>query len=201
MVGQISTPPSTGFVYDVGSKTFADVDYPGGADTRPAAINANSIITGNTTIAGSTVGVELSGSQYRQVQPPGAVLTEPSGISGAGKIVGSFNDSTGNGLSFSYSGGRYRRLHIPGAPNGSVNGISPAGDAIVGWYLPDPVDRAGFIYRNGVLQTLQYPGATFTEALAINNNGVVVGHWMDSSNQSHGMLWVPTTLSPTGRSR
>jgi hypothetical protein len=38
---------------------------------------------------------------------------------------------------------------------------------IVGWYS-DPFDYHGFIYKNGVFTTVDFPGADYTEAMGIS---------------------------------
>jgi uncharacterized membrane protein len=47
----------------------------------------------------------------------------------------------------------------------------------------------GFLVRGGVFKTLDFPGATFTQALGLNNQRQVVGFYMDAAGNSHGFLY------------
>ena len=37
--------------------------------------------------------------------------------------------------------------------------------------------------------TLDAPNSTFTQALGLNNNGQVVGDYMDQGGNTHGFIW------------
>jgi probable HAF family extracellular repeat protein len=41
----------------------------------------------------------------------------------------------------------------------------------------------------GLLVTLDAPGSTFTQALGLNNQGQVVGDYMDQAGLTHGFVW------------
>ena len=41
----------------------------------------------------------------------------------------------------------------------------------------------------GLLVTLDAPGSTFTQALGLNNQGQVVGVYLDGGGNSHGFVW------------
>ena len=47
----------------------------------------------------------------------------------------------------------------------------------------------GFFLNFGVLVQLDFPEATFTQALGLNNNGQIVGAYMDSQGLTHGFLY------------
>jgi hypothetical protein len=59
---------------------------------------------------------------------------------------------------------------------------------IVGSY-GDATTRHGYLYRKGVFLTLDYPGASNTDAFGINNTGSIVGTY---NNFSRGFLATPT---------
>jgi probable HAF family extracellular repeat protein len=69
---------------------------------------------------------------------------------------------------------KYSRLRNPGWDMVPV-GINNS-NVIVGWYS-DPFNTHGFIYKNGVFTTVDFPGADFTEAMGINDSGDVVGSY------------------------
>jgi probable HAF family extracellular repeat protein len=112
----------------------------------------------------------LAQGTYTQIDYPGAVMTEATGINTAGDITGLYDDSTG-GHGFLLSGGAYTTIDYPGAQYSYLYGINDNGQ-IVG--LAEPV---GFLYdmNTQAFTTISYPGATFTFPLAINNAGTIAG--------------------------
>jgi probable HAF family extracellular repeat protein len=82
---------------------------------------------------------------------------------------------------------KYSRLHNPGWDIVPV-GINHS-HVIVGWYA-DPINTHGFIYKNGVFTTLDFPGADLTIAMGINGSGDVVGSYAlpAAPSDSHGFL-------------
>ncbi len=61
--------------------------------------------------------------------------------------------------------------------------INNRGD-ITGWYQTDT--RHGFVLRNGVLTTVDYPGATWTMVCGITDTGLVFGYFYDVAGLAHG---------------
>jgi len=62
---------------------------------------------------------------------------------------------------------------------------------VAGYYtLADNTARAYLRQPDGKLKTLFFDGAATTVATAINNNGAIGGYWFDTSNRSHGCLWL-----------
>ena len=51
---------------------------------------------------------------------------------------------------------------------------------VVGW-----TDSDGFLYKNGIFETITFPGAQKTEAWGINDSGVIVG-WYAIGNSVLG---------------
>ena len=58
------------------------------------------------------------------------------------------------------------------------------------YYQSDNSARAYLRQPDGKLKTLFFEGAATTVATAINNNGAIGGYWFDTSNRSHGCLWL-----------
>ena len=58
--------------------------------------------------------------------------------------------------------------------NTTANGINATGQ-IVGSYTDSLNKTHGFLYTAGTYVTLDIPGATFTDATAINSSGQIVG--------------------------
>jgi uncharacterized membrane protein len=46
----------------------------------------------------------------------------------------------------------------------------------------------GFLDIGGVFTMLEFPGCVFTQALGLNNDGMVVGSYVDGAGVTHGFL-------------
>jgi probable HAF family extracellular repeat protein len=178
-----------GFLYNLPNQTFEAISYPGGDFTYPTAINNSGTVAGWFMSGGGYFGFALVGSHYRQILPPGAVQTTVDGISATGKLVGYFTENF-ELVNFSFYRGQYKKLPIH-AHVAIVVGIDSTGSALVGSYSPSPGITAGFIYQNGRLTELQFPGSSATTAVGINSAGEVVGNFVDASSTYHGFLWTP----------
>jgi probable HAF family extracellular repeat protein len=123
---------------------------------------------------------------------PGAFRTDPNGINNAGQIVGSYGDTSGNTHGFLMSGGVYTTIDHPGAATGIYGGTTAYGinddGQIVGIYLVCGVPNGygcerSFLLSGGVFTDLpDAPGSMpgTTDALSINNSGVIAGYFVDS---------------------
>jgi hypothetical protein len=56
----------------------------------------------------------------------------------------------------------------------------------VGVYKLRDGSTHGFVLRNGIYSSVDYPRATATQAWGINDNGEIVGQWTDTANVNHG---------------
>ena len=53
----------------------------------------------------------------------------------------------------------------------------------------------GWLRILGHFYVLDYPGSTFTQALGLNNKGLVVGVYTDNSGNNHGFVYTAATQS------
>jgi probable HAF family extracellular repeat protein len=72
------------------------------------------------------------------------------------------------------------------------NGINNSGK-IIGYKLRDGVKRA-YAHQNGTTRELETFGPGESEAIDINDNGIVVGWSMTSSGKKNAALWLPDGL-------
>lgn len=176
---------SSGFSYNSQTGVFTIFNYPGATWTEPFAINDAGVIAGTTEIANVVYGFELlTSGKGTLISPPGATTTAAVGITAAGEIVGTCCPMTNGFVNFSFLRGHYNQLIIP-VSTAAVLGVNPAGTAVVGQY-DMPGGEAGFIFQDGILTTLQFPGAHDTGAYGINASGVVVG-----VSSKGGFTWTP----------
>jgi uncharacterized membrane protein len=109
---------------------------------------------------------------------PGAVFTSGRGINNHGEIAGSYRMPGSPRQAMLLIKGKFIPL-APPAPDASFSeatNINDRGDITAQW-----ADANGFFHglliSNGVLTTLDVPGATDTYALGVNDSGLVAGYW------------------------
>ena len=138
-----------------------------------------------------------------QIDPPGLYGTDVLAINDAGVVVGYYTNAYGANHGFIYSNGTYSNLGDPSASIDTLAGgfedtyplaINNAGQ-VAGYYIDSNTDSdRGFIFSNGTYTTLNDPLAgqgyeQGTRAVAINNFGVVVGDYVDASDNEHGFIY------------
>ena len=123
---------------------------------------------------------------------PGSLFTKFYGINNNNLIVGTYGDNSSSTISYaiSYDGSTYNSYQIPNGYNTYANGIN--GATIVGNYSDNNQLSHGFTYTGG---SLTYPvdyingGLTYqTQLQGINQSGIMVGFYLDSSNIPHGLI-------------
>jgi uncharacterized membrane protein len=136
---------------------------------------------------------------FTNVDFPGAVSTNASGINDSGQIVGTYytNPAGGPIHGFLLSGGAYTSIDFPNAAQTEANGINASGQ-IVGVYFDTNLCgncygvEHPFLLSGGVYTALpEAPGSMpgTTQAWAINTSGQIVGLYVDSCFcRTHGFL-------------
>ncbi len=144
-----------GFTYDVGSKSFDEVDIKGFTSTTTTAINNKGDLAGFVSNGGSDTGFIKDGDKTELLKgPQGAVSVMALGINNQDQVVGSFTDASGqmHGFLFDRASKSYTTIDDPNGVKGPtgmtvVNGINDKGQ-LVGFYL----DKAG--NTDGMLVTV-----------------------------------------------
>ena len=121
---------------------------------------------------------------------PSAIDTFARGINDRGIVVGGYALPAAP-----FRGFVYNRVFSDFVVSGSTQdtqawAINNVGH-IVGRFQPDGQDVKGFFY-DGTFTTIDFPGATRTEALGINERGQVVGAY--STDATHGFLYSEGTF-------
>ena len=171
--------------------TFTTFDPPGSTFTLPSAITPTRVIIGcYLDASGVTHGfLRTPSGSFTTIDVPGSTFTYATGITPGGVIIGWYGDASGGDHGFLRAldgsitsfdlppGGLIFPLWIALGPPPSVN---PAG-AIAGSYFDASFVEHGFLRtRDGTFTTIDFPGAFFTEALAINPAGVIVGDFCNA---------------------
>ena len=71
---------------------------------------------------------------------------------------------------------RYEKVNYPGSESTVPRGINARGD-IVGGYLSEGYSH-GFLLRNGVFKTIDFPGSPRSQVMDINDDGVIVRRYV-----------------------
>jgi hypothetical protein len=167
---------------------------PASADTPRAGAGTTD---GRATPTIAVPGFLLDKGRYTTFQVPGAATeTLPGGIDDRGRIVGEYNDATGEHGFLRDRRGRLTSFDVPGALATVATRINNSGQ-IVGAYsevsrnLKDPGGSMprGFLLDHGRLTRIDAPGALYTQAIGLNDRRRVVGNYVDQAGTSHGFLW------------
>src|SRR6516164_6524668 len=177
---------------------FFNIDPPSATSFIEAfGINASDQIVGfydNT----QRHGFLYSGGTYATLDDPlGTVETVAQGVNNADQVVGYYIGSNGvfHGFFVDAAFGLYAPIDDPlagttSSGNGEgtyAQGINNA-HQIVGYYVDSSHRYHGFLYANGSYFPLDFPSATATRALGINDAGQIVGAY-DNASGHHGFLY------------
>jgi uncharacterized membrane protein len=146
--------------------------------------------------------------RFTKANVPGAQQTEPFGINNAGVMVGEYVDSSGVQHAYILNGKKLTKLDHPNAETGSTwaSNLNPDGPvSVVGYYVSSRTGQVlGFLYKNGKYTDIPGPsGAVYALGFGINDNGAIVGAYVDSAGSAHGFLLAGkkyTTLNVPGAS-
>jgi uncharacterized membrane protein len=128
--------------------------------------------------------------KFTTVNVPGAINTYPHGVNNSGVVVGQYQDKSQAWHGYILSGKKLTKLDDPNGVDAACFGISLNGAiAVVGYYGKFDGVITGFLYKNGKFTDIPGPaGATASYAYGINDNGDIVGSYVDSAGATHGFL-------------
>ena len=175
------------------------------AQTIANGINSEGDIVGAFTDAvGLQHGFLLREGRFTTIDFPGAV---PWRITRHGDIYGCLHDfdfmnsmfgavwTRSSVLSLMANGGELTDSS-QSMPNSMNNGATPDGHLIVGFWADTTGHRRGFLVQDGVFQSYDVPGSTFTAPWDINPRRQFVGTYIDGTGQRHGFLQRPNGSAP-----
>jgi uncharacterized membrane protein len=187
-VGQIvgNDSSNSSYLYQIATQTFIPISFPG-YGTFATGINNGGTIVGSLS---GNLGFEYSNGDYQKILPHGSTHADLGGINNLGVAVGSCGTMK-LGNNFLYSQEKYQPLHIA-ARDPSTAGINDSG-TIVGVYYPSNKYGylEGFVYEEGVLHPIVFPGAQQTYAYSVNDSGEAAGAFIDARGNGHGFTWTP----------
>ena len=176
-------PPGQFHAFLLHSGQFISFDLPGACNSGAREISPSGDIVGfYTDCSGLNHGYLLArDGSFTVIDFPGAVHTQAFAVNPRGEIVGNYRDSAGAFHAF------YRSPHgvmtgfdvpFPGGHNTQARGINPQGDIVGSWLDATQGNRTrGFLLRNGVYTTIDFPDAVHTMPWAISSTGTSTGQY------------------------
>jgi hypothetical protein len=185
---------------------FVTFDPPGSTSTSPSGITPEGTITGYY--------IDASGVQhgflrtpigsFTPFDPPGSTSTFVASISTNGVITGTYCDTSACAPNHGFvraSNGTFTTFDSPAGSHGiegpifNLGGpppdINPAG-AVAGTYFDSNFNERGFLRaKSGAFTTIDVPGASFTEGLAINPSGAITGDFCNQTTCFAGFIRSP----------
>jgi len=186
------------------------------AAIMPLNINGSAAMAFGINRAGNVVGTDGNGNAFfsadNKVQtfiPGGGSAASAFGINDNGNIVGQYtiNGQTPGFFLANHDSNRFVRIDAPSGPDVvNAQGVSPQGE-IVGFYVGTDGQDHGFMTNIFQAKNRQLtgtaiadptippvagePGATFvfSQILSVNDNGIAVGYYGDSTTSQHGFLY------------
>jgi hypothetical protein len=136
--------------------------------------------------------------RFSTANVPGAVQTDPGGISNTGVTVGTYQDKAQVWHGYILNGKNLTRLdhaHSTETVCFNVNFNGPI--TVVGFYYDSSSGKpVGFLYKNGRFVDIPGPAGTLMSyATGINDHGEIVGTYFDSNYGEHGFLLKGTTYT------
>jgi uncharacterized membrane protein len=188
--------PNNGYtvVPPYGQANFTAENFPGSVQTQVTGINNAGDTVGfwidNT---GANHGFTDIGNVFTSVDNPNSnsspIFTQFLGVNASDQVAGFYNDAMGNSHAFVYAGGVFTAVNPASATSATAASINNTGE--VAGFLTSSVngDTYGFLDVSNTIQTFLFPGSTFTQFLGINNLGQVVGDYIDSAGNMHGLVY------------
>jgi hypothetical protein len=173
---------------------YTNIDFPGAGNGVAFDINdAGDVVGSYGDSDGNVHNFLLSGGSYTSFDYPGGAPSEVTGISNTGAIVGVWVDSSENvhGFMATSPTGAYTTIDYPGATLTQPMGINDAGEIAGTYQTGGGSFAAGFLYENGIFESISVPGAEFSALSRVKNNGRVTGAWADQLGEGHGLTGLP----------
>jgi len=137
---------------------------------------------------------------YTNIDLSGTAGTFVSGITNAGTIAGSYQDTQGvfHGFLTDNRGG-FRTIDFPNA-TATFPGVPNDRGDVVGVYTDIAGNTHGFLFADESFAGFDFPGAILTGAAAINDRRQIVGIYETADQGIHGFLFEDSVFTSIDRS-
>jgi uncharacterized membrane protein len=195
-----------GYYFDVDSnlhgfffheRHFKSIDIPFSIETRSEGINDAGVISGEyVDQADNEHGYLLREGKFETFDVPNSFSTDIWSVANDGWFAGDYSDPVTVLAYLRNRRGDYLTLAYPGAVADAARSINDRHEVVGRWddnsvppiQLLCTTQCHGFLWSEGVIQSIDVPGASSTVALGINNRSQIVGKFVDSSGNEHGFL-------------
>ncbi len=185
-----------------GQGNFTAENFPSAGETQTQVTGINNL--GNTVgfwvdSSGANHGFTDIGGVFTSLDDPGStatpVFTQFLGVNDSDEVAGFFTDAAGNQNAFTMAGGVFTPINPLDASSATATDVNNSG--AVSGFLTSTVngDTYGFLDVSNTIQTFLYPGSTFTQFLGLNNEGLIVGDYVDAAGNTHGLVFDDLTDS------
>lgn len=181
-----------GFMLSQGQ--FSTIDVPGAIESNALSIyDFVRIVGAFRDRKGGVHGFQysLATKGFTIIDFPRSRHTELFGVTGLGYEVGTYRDTSGieHGL-IKAPRGQPTRLDFPGAATTANEKITLSGLEIVGFHGASAAGpfHGHFGRAFGTLQSVDFPNATDTRCLGINDLSEIVGRYTDTRGVTHGFF-------------
>jgi hypothetical protein len=196
--GDGTVVPNNGYSL-VPPATYTSENFPGSIQTQVVGINN---ISSPTTVGfwvdgnGNNFGFSKAGSTFTSFSDPNAAgattTTQLLGVNNSNVAAGFYLDGTGNAHGFLLNTGTHAFASVTppssfGAISTFATGVNNAG--IVSGYYTNAVGTHGFIENAGVFTSYNDPNGTDTMFFGLNDDGQVVGSFVNASGETEGLLF------------
>jgi Cu/Zn superoxide dismutase len=200
--------PNKGYLLNANGG-YTDENFPGSVQTQVTGLNDKGATVGfwssmnNANMVNdnhgwwSPDGRHFATADFPTTSPATPPVDQLLGINNAGLAVGFYADAAGNSHGYTYNTktGKYAPVTFPSSVTSTsitAAAVSNRGD-IAGFYTDAAGNTDAFVTWGG-FTTLQFPGATATQALGVNDSDEVVGVYTDGTGSGatmHGFTWMP----------
>lgn len=173
-----------------------DDNFPGSAQTQAIGINNLGDSVGFYVDAkGTTHGFYHNPrlSKWWTIDVPGTSFNQLLGVNDHGNSAGYYQFGKAN-IFQPYTRLAPGAFRLPPIANAQMTDTNNREDVTGFQVVSDKVTRA-FVVRGSSVVYFQYPRASFTQALGLNNAGVVVGTYNDTAGTAHGFTYNLNTKS------
>jgi uncharacterized membrane protein len=184
---------------------YQSFSFPGSAQTQLTGLNDKGVQVGFWSTQNNTSGIDnnfgcyLMNGHFRSVNFPTADNMTPPvnqllGVNDHDIAVGFYTDAKGFDHAYRYdiATKTFTTVAVTGASSVVAAAINNSG-SVAGFFANSAGTTEGFVLRpSGQLSVLDFPRATKTRALGVNNSGEVVGDYQLGSGRrarSHGFTW------------
>jgi uncharacterized membrane protein len=183
---------------------FTQIDYPGASATFVFGINNAGDLTGSRSDAsGSERGFIFKDGVFYSVRVPGSLTTQAHSAQDSGRVLVGHATMQPDGGVYGFvrnKSSRFRLIAFPGliVPCTAARWINQRGEIVGIFAHVDNVGDCGenpshgFVLQDSRYKRIDFPRSISTRALAINDDGVIVGNFIDKEDSTHGFQAMPT---------